>query len=104
MTQISPNYYAAGELVRSYVLRGERFDSIPSDAVGIYATENIAPLQNRYQTDTGYLFSIDSNTGSEMVLHPLVPLQHSSHNFLGGIVSADRQIVYWENNTMPLPS
>lgn len=60
-------------------------------------------MANRYTTDNTWLYVITSKTDEEMVLTALNPNTDHSKNYLGCIVSADRQTVYWLNDTQPLP-
>lgn len=77
---------------------------IPSNAVAIISENNNNPMANRYTTNQKYVFPvsiIDSRTA-------IVEYQNALHFdhpiYIGGIVSEDRETIYWENNTRPLPS
>lgn len=105
MESITPNYYAARAIVDEYVVRGVGFNQIPDNAVGLYAFRNDAPLAYRETPsgDSPYLFNIVSKSDTEMVLKCERAAEHSDNSYLGGIVSANRETVYWENTTNPLP-
>lgn len=80
------------------------FDIIPQDAIGILARFNDNPLGLLEDTQSYVALDITSLSPDSMVLeHPEVHTM-SFATYLGAIVSADRSIVYWVNNTKPLPS
>lgn len=83
-----------------FVLEGHNFDMIPGDAFGLYATNNGNPLQNR-RDNYGYV--ITEKTATHMVLASTAASSAHPANFLGGIVSSDRETIYWTNETNPLP-
>lgn len=103
VTNITPSYYAANTPNTEFLLTGTGFDTIPSDAVGIYANDNNDPLEHRYSTNSSALFDIVEKTSTTMRVVCREPLDTHSSNFLGGIVSLDRSAVYWINETRPLP-
>ena len=84
-------------------MTGEHFAQIPNNAVGLYAVSNDDPLASRYGDVDWYFYDIVENTGTSMRLVSRNAFGHAVANYLGGIVSADRQIVYWVNNSRPLP-
>lgn len=73
------------------------------NAVGIYATSNGNPLEYLNTPTQSFLFNIVSKSSTNMTLRSGVSSIHSVDNYLGAIVSADRQTIYWVNNTNPLP-
>lgn len=103
MSEISPTYYAAGITVGDYELRGANFNQIPMDAVGVLASNNDLPLENRDVPQAILLFDIVSRTDTEMLMRQRTTISHGVDNYLGAILSADRQTVYWVNETRPLP-
>lgn len=103
VVETSPNYYAANEVTGNYLLRGEYFKQIPDDAVGIFANDNDKPLQYAYVLGNYYEFQIEGRTDETLTLEPIIQSSHASANYLGCIISADRQKVYWVNDTKPLP-
>jgi len=74
------------------------------NAVGILSTQNNRPLRYKDEDDPGFLFDIQYKSDTEMILVPRQYGGHNSANYLGGIVSADRTEVFWENTTHPLPT
>lgn len=101
--EISPNYYAPGEAVERYVLMGHNLELIPSDAIGLYARLNNAPLEYINTTDPEAIMDIEVRTDTTISVRPRLVSSHTINNYLGAIVSADRQTVYWVNDTEPLP-
>lgn len=87
------------------MIRGSGFDNIPTDAVGLFAYENTMPLAyiNAPSGNSEYIFTIVNKSDSEMVMKCENGTAHSVDNYLGGIVTADRQEVIWVNETQPLP-
>lgn len=82
---------------------GRFFDRIQDGSIGIYATSNDDPLAKRYSMNNNDLFDIVNKSDTTMRVEARVQQSHSSNNFLGALVSQDREIVYWVNNTRPLP-
>lgn len=83
-----------------FVLEGHRFELIPDDAFGLYASSNDDPLQN---ISDNYGYTISEKTETRMVLVSTAASAQHPANYLGGIVSADREVIYWTNETRPLP-
>lgn len=100
---ISPVYYAEGERVTTYRLKGRNFSLVPADSVGLYATNNDRPLENIDTQLAARLFRVVVEDDENMVVTNNQPGTHSAPSYLGGIVSADRQNVLWVNDTKPLP-
>lgn len=101
--EISPSYYAENIGDVTYTLRGSGFEQIPSDAVGILAMSNGNPLELIDTTREDWLFDISEKTSSVLVMPQRQMRAHGAPTYLGAIVSADRRIVYWRNDTRPLP-
>lgn len=85
------------------MLNGVNFDLIPSNAVGIVASDNNNPLQNRDAESGDRLYSIVEKTSNTMRMVLRATSSHVLNVYLGAIVSSDRETVYWVNNTKPLP-
>lgn len=49
------------------------------------------------------LFDIRVIDDEHMVVTPQREINHALANYLGGIVSNDRETLYWVNKTKPLP-
>ena len=84
-------------------LRGLGFVHIPQDAIGVYSANNESPLETRYSTNArnlGNVSIVDNNTMSVIMK---APHEYGTSHYLGGIVSKDRETVYWVNETAPLP-
>lgn len=103
MNEISPNYYAEFERVTQYELTGDRFDMLPDDAIGILSTENDNPLSARYNQNARNIFDITARTNETMTLKVRNEESHNEANYLGVILSADRETIYWINESKPLP-
>ena len=85
------------------MLSGSGFDLIPSDAVGVIALTNDAPLANINTERDDWLFDLTNKTSTDMVFDQKILASHDRATYLGAIVSADRQTVYWVNESRPLP-
>lgn len=82
---------------------GHRFDLIPSDAVGVLSGLNRAPEAQRYSTSTSWTASVLVQDGSHLMVTQDAAHPHTTPVYLGAIVSNDRSVVYWVNNSQPLP-
>lgn len=102
MTEIVPTYYAAGVYKHRYTLRGEGFDTLPSDTIAVPSPFNVTPLANLDSDDPNVIMTIESRTPTEIVFAAAEAVQHNAA-YIGGIVSNDRQVVYWVNDSQPLP-
>lgn len=100
---ISPNYYAANVPSNVYNLYGSGFSVIPAGAVGILANSNSSPLAYRYNQEGSVLFDIEVIDDNHLIATSRNPTTHISDNYLGAIVSSNRQVVIWTNTTSPLP-
>lgn len=84
-------------------LEGVNFDQIPSDAVGVMSEFNNDPLNRKDTTSPIYVLNIVEKTGNRMILRAGGSADHSTPFYLGAILSADRETIYWVNETKPLP-
>lgn len=100
---VNPNYYAAGVEFTTYELTGSGFLSIPQGAVGILALDNDEPMHHRNSMVPGQLFNINVVSDSLAYAVCSVSLARSVATYLGGIVTENRQVDVWVNNTKPLP-
>ena len=100
---ITPDYYAIGVSPDEYIIDGKNLDIIPSNALGIFAYNNDDPLRFRYDTADNHSYKIVEQSYSRMVLRHITGGTLGSDTYLGGIVSPDGSIVYWVNETKPLP-
>lgn len=86
-----------------FSIDGNNFDAIPYDAIGLFADDNEAPLAFIESTSDTHLYDIVSKTTTHIELVSLSPTELHTANYLGAIVSRDRQTIYWTNTTKPLP-
>lgn len=100
---IWPTYYADGRYKADMVLRGFNFGLIPSDAIGVLSDDNERPLMNRNTQRASDMVAVGQINGYMMTLTQAEEHTHANRMYLGAILSADRQTVYWENTTRPLP-
>ena len=103
MTEITPTYYAYGEKNTKFVLKGRGFDNIPLDAIGIFANDNDKPLVSRYTHDNGLIYDMIIVSEDTLEFVNRSPISYHTANYLGAIISADRETIYWVNETRPLP-
>ena len=73
------------------------------DAVGIFANSNDSPLTYKDTSGATLLYRIASRSNTELILESLSPTTGGGANYLGAIVSSDRQTIYWINDAKPLP-
>lgn len=84
------------------MLTGSGFGRIPSDALGLLAYDNDNPLRFINDSEGVHLYGIESQTETEISLRMVTQTALSLDNYLGAIVSADRQTIYWVNESEPL--
>lgn len=85
------------------MLRGDGLSLIPSNAVGIMATSNQDPLAFLGTDDPGYLYDITEHSNMRIVVSQRAAGPHSRNTYLGAITSPDGSVVYWVNESEPLP-
>ena len=67
-------------------------------------SSNSAPLARRDTDSVSLLMRIVSKTETGMTVEVAADeTQHPSNLSIGALLSDDRQTVYWQNNTNPLP-
>lgn len=76
---------------------------IPDDAVGVVSQYNDRPLYNKDNTSAVYTLQIVEKQDRRIVLSAGAADSHAYEFYLGGVVSSDRQTVFWVNETEPLP-
>lgn len=96
--EINPNYYADGELNTGFNLVGNNFNDIPANAIGLFARHLDNKLEFRYTINESLLYRIADKTNETMRLESYEPTTQHARNFLGAIVSKDRNIVFWIND------
>lgn len=103
--EITPNYYAAttGGIAFKFDIVGQGFPLIPNDAIGVMSEDNDNPLLRKDTTDPVYMLPIVDRTANTMTLTSTAVAGHGVPYYLGAIVSADRNVVYWINDSKPLP-
>lgn len=85
------------------ILRGRGFSEIPDDAIGIGSNSNSDPLRFKDAVVETNLMRITEKNDIELKFTQDAPHGHNNPTYIGAIVSADRQTIYWVNNTQPLP-
>jgi hypothetical protein len=98
-----PSYYAGGSSMATFELRGANFEYLPEDCIGIRANHNDQPLEQRYMMDDAHTYDIEVVSGSHIIARLRNASPTASAAYFSAILSADRNIVYWVNNTNPLP-
>lgn len=79
-----------------YDVDGDNFDIIPNDALGVMSYVGQSPLNFRYSSDIGYhVYEILDKSATSMIIGTTTPKGYGRQQYLGGIVSADREIVFW---------
>lgn len=91
-------------MVNEYRVLGKGFNLIQAGSLGVYALDNENPKQYLDTNNNNYLFNFIYVSQTEAILRAKTPMAHGSDNYLGCIVSSDRQTTYWTNETRPLPS
>ena len=86
-----------------YEVTGSGFNSMPAQIVGIAASDNNNPLRHRYENFPAFLLYPIERSDTRLVLEARNTEQYNSRYYLGGIVSEDRETLYFVNNSNPLP-
>ena len=76
---------------------------IPQDAVGLLSDNNDLPDVYRYSSAEWNVAQVVVADDFHMKITQSVAHDQVKNTYLGVIVSNDRRIVYWKNNTKPLP-
>lgn len=84
-------------------LRGENFDLLPEGCIAMTSYLNSNPLVNRYETGARHRLAVNVVNKNEIQLTQSNEYYHSIQTYVGAIMSADRETVYWVNETAPLP-
>lgn len=67
------------------------------------STQNDNPTVNKDTVYASWIFDIVEKTDNNMLVEQRQGDALGAATYLGCIVSADRQTVYWVNETQPLP-
>lgn len=103
VSEIVPTYYAAGTGTFRTELRGTGFSLIPSNAVAIISESNDYPMGYQHTSNQKYIFPITVIDSQTAVVEYQNALHFDNPIYVGGIVSEDRETIYWVNETRPLP-
>lgn len=97
---ITPEYYGSATGVRllHFDIYGSWLTNLPSDAVGWLSANNLDPTSGIAQ---GWRVRLVEQSFWHAAFEWNV--EFSPRNFLGCITSRDGSVVYWVNNTRPLP-
>lgn len=82
---------------------GLGLNTIPADAIGIHSGNNDNPLQYRYDREPYRVYTITEQSAESLTLVPQEVVTLGADVYLSAIVSPDGEIVYWQNDTRPLP-
>lgn len=85
-----------------FAIEGRNLDLLPNDIIGVVSNHNDNPLEGRYSVDDNFYCQVVSITTNTLVLSARSAVPHGAL-YLGGIVSNDRTVVYWQNDSAPLP-
>lgn len=102
VSEVLPAYYAAGEYTYEFEILGRGFDSLPNDIVGVPMVSNDNPLQFRNATSGVSMMTIAERSNNRLVMRAATPYNHEAAS-IGALLSNDRTIVYWVNDTNPIP-
>lgn len=92
---VNPNRYAIGQTTDTFEILGHGLLSIPADALGVDSIVGDNPLAHRYSTASQSLYDIVERTNERLLLRVRSSSVLQNNIYLGGIVSKDRQVVYW---------
>ena len=86
-----------------FEVTGHNLDLIPPDAVCVVSQHNETPLENRGVTSYWAFAPIIEQSEGRLVFDNERTAEYDGPHYLGAILSADRQTIYWVNETQPLP-
>lgn len=75
---------------------------MPKSAIGVSSLYNDRPMANRYDKRDISLLDLEIVSDNIIIATARVESYHST-NYLGGIVTKDRNQIIWENDSAPLP-
>ena len=101
--EVRPGYYAAGTERRTFEVLGGGFGLIPNDCLGIMSYDNSDPLFLKDTDIAAYICTVEEKTDGRIFFTADGIHQYSLQGYLGCIVSNDRQVVYWVNDSKPMP-
>lgn len=84
-------------------LTGYRINLIQTGAVAILSNSNDNPMINIQTTNPSLIMDIEVLSENAATATVRQGATHSVPYYIGVIASADRSVVYWVNNTRPLP-
>lgn len=102
MTEIRPSYYAAGNYRYDFEILGGGFSALPLDVVGVPMISNDNPLQFRNDQSAEVVMRLAERSPNRIVMRAERAWNHTTAT-IGALLSSDRSIVYWVNDTNPLP-
>lgn len=82
-------------------MRGHGFNNIPNDAIATMAFHGNNIDVYRHSESPDVLWVIVSKTDNEMLLRQMQSKTYNYGNFIGCIVSNDRETLYWLNHNPP---
>ena len=81
---------------------GNGFDVLPFDAIGVPMIANDRPLEYRDTIAPQAIMEIVERSDTRIVVRSGTEVIHAQSS-IGALVSSDRSVVYWVNDTNPLP-
>lgn len=85
-----------------FEMTGRYFSFLPEGAVVVASSDNDNPLQERYSTSPYYALPITVIDDNHLVAEGVI-VRYSSPRYAGAILSADREGIFYVNDTRPLP-
>lgn len=85
------------------MVSGANFLNIQADAVGILSSDNDNPLMFNNNHTSSVTYRIVNQSDNSLTLEQNLHFAHNTPTYLGALVSQDGAVVYWVNDTRPLP-
>ena len=76
---------------------------MPENLLGVFSSDNNDPLQHRYDHTAVNSYNPVERSNTRIVFQRRTIVGTNEPTYLGGLCSGDGSIVYWTNDTKPLP-
>lgn len=101
--EITPTYYASGRWNPEFELRGQNFDLIPDDAMGIISNDNDDPLKLVGEGTRRTQLTIVERGEGYLKLQSNTAHSYDGDFYLGVLMKRSTLEYFWINDTKPLP-
>ena len=104
MTELTPAYYAAGDVKLQFSVKGEGIAQHVGEIIGVSSDDNDDPLKYRYSQNAWYILGVTRISDNEIFVEGGAYHPYAADQYLGAIMTSDRKHVLFENTSRPLPN